>query len=134
MVEIVDIRGGQSSSGEDITSLKQQIIDGLSQPAGQKTLPTMLLYDERGLRLYDKITTDAPEYYLFPAEEQILRDNADDIVRYMHVGNGTNFDHETIVELGAGYVVDHLPNTVPSFPQWILLSFCVCVWKTCRPG
>jgi uncharacterized SAM-dependent methyltransferase len=54
---------------------------GLKKPTGQKTLPTILLYDERGLRLYDDITTMAPEYYFLAAEEQILRDNGPSIVR-----------------------------------------------------
>ncbi|KAI0345952.1 DUF323 domain-containing protein [Trametopsis cervina] len=101
-IDIVDIRGKQGSTREDTSSLRKQIEDGLTQPAGQKTLPTMLLYDNHGLRLYDKITTDAPEYYLFSAEEQILRDNSDDIVRYMHAGVGGKINQETVVELGAG--------------------------------
>ncbi|KAF8573928.1 hypothetical protein K439DRAFT_1624720 [Ramaria rubella] len=42
------------------------MLSGLNQPTGKKSLPTLLLYDERGLRLYDAITTDAHEYYLFP--------------------------------------------------------------------
>ena len=46
-------------------ALREQILQGLSKPVGKKTLPTMLLYDERGLRLYDNITTNCPEYYLF---------------------------------------------------------------------
>ena len=51
----------------------------------------MLLYDERGLRLYDDITTEVPEYYyLFRAEEEILKTNADDIVQTMlHGANVT---------------------------------------------
>ncbi|KAI0683454.1 hypothetical protein BC835DRAFT_1423256 [Cytidiella melzeri] len=101
-IEIIDVRGRRGHSGQDSDSLGRQIVDGLTQSAGQKTLPTMLLYDERGLRLYDKITTDAPEYYLFAAEEQILRDHADEIVRYMHAGAGQKLAQESIVELGAG--------------------------------
>lgn len=67
--EIIDVRlrddhdlSNDESRSED---LRAQIVQGLSRPHGEKTLPTMLLYDERGLRLYDAITTDAPEYYLF---------------------------------------------------------------------
>ncbi len=101
-IDIIDIRAKVASSGDDSGSLRKQIIDGLSQPAGQKTLPTMLLYDELGLRLYDKITTDATEYYLFPAEEQILKDHANEIVRYMHAGLDGKYEQESIVELGAG--------------------------------
>ena len=62
----------------------------------------MLLYDERGLRLYDAITTEAPEYYPFPAEEEILKIHGDDIARYMHASNRSKIVNETVVELGAG--------------------------------
>lgn len=79
------------------------ICEGLKKPTGQKTLPTILLYDERGLRLYDDITTMAPEYYLFAAEEQILRDNGPSIVRLMHGGSSVR-NGEIVLELGAGYV------------------------------
>ena len=101
-IDIIDIRSKVASVSDDTVSMRKQIIDGLSLPAGQKTLSTMLLYDTHGLRLYDKITTDAPEYYLFPAEEQILRDHADEVVRYMHAGVVSRYEQESIVELGAG--------------------------------
>ncbi|GLB38624.1 putative histidine-specific methyltransferase, SAM-dependent [Lyophyllum shimeji] len=79
-----------------------QIRGGLMRPAGQKELPTMLLYDERGLRLYDDITTKAPEYYLFGAEEEILKNKADEIVRAMHQGEKQVPTDEVVLELGAG--------------------------------
>lgn len=63
----------------------------------------MVLYDEEGLQLYDDITTEAPEYYLFGAEEEILKNNTDQIVHAMHRGAQMS-PHEAIVELGAGYV------------------------------
>lgn len=100
-VRILDIRArAEPSPG---SSIRDQILSGLAQPAGHKTLPTLLLYDERGLRIYDEITTDASEYYLFPAEEEILKNKADEIVRVMHsgVGDGDLVD-EVVVELGAG--------------------------------
>ncbi|KAG8807116.1 hypothetical protein FRC19_006856, partial [Serendipita sp. 401] len=79
----------------------REVLDGLSKPTGQRTLPTILLYDERGLRLYDDITTKAPEYYLFAAEEQILCDDAPEIIRLMH-GGGPVRNGEILLELGAG--------------------------------
>ena len=100
-VRIMDMRArGEPSSGP---SIREQIVSGLAQPVGYKTLPTLLLYDERGLRIYDEITTDATEYYLFPAEEEILKNKADEIVRVMHSGipDGDPVD-EVVVELGAG--------------------------------
>ena len=81
-VQILDIRARRAPASGD--SIRDQIISGLSQSVGCKSLPTLLLYDERGLRLYDAITTDAPEYYLFPAEEQILKTHGADIARTMH--------------------------------------------------
>lgn len=62
-VNIVDAR----PHGHTVDDLASQIVEGLSKPEGEKELPTILLYDERGLRLYDTITTDAKEYYLFPS-------------------------------------------------------------------
>ena len=101
-IDILDVRG-HALLDDHCKSLRHQILRGLSQRAGLKTLPTMLLYDELGLRLYDAITTDAEEYYLFHAEEEILRNYSKAIVRYMHAGLGGDcLDHETIVELGAG--------------------------------
>ncbi len=84
--------------------IAQTIDDGLSRPTGQKELPTILLYNERGLRLYDDITIGAPEYYLFGAEEQILKEHADDIVRVMHGSTNEVVSEEVVLELGAGYV------------------------------
>ena len=95
--EIIDLH---SRSGDSL-DIPQQIRDGLSRPFGHKQIPTILLYDERGLRLYDDITTEVPEYYLFSAEEEILKNKADEIVRTMHSGIQISSD-EVVVELGAG--------------------------------
>lgn len=56
----------------------------------------MVLYDEKGLRLYDAITEDAPEYYLFGAELGLFKEHGAEIARAMgfpqplgsHHGNG----------------------------------------------
>ncbi|KAG9098927.1 hypothetical protein FS749_002594, partial [Ceratobasidium sp. UAMH 11750] len=95
---ILDVR--ETASGASTPSgIIDAIVSGLSKPKGSRTLPTLLLYDERGLRLYDDITTKAPEYYLFGCEEQILADHADDIVKAMDAGRR---DGEVVIELGAG--------------------------------
>ncbi|TFK40758.1 DUF323 domain-containing protein [Crucibulum laeve] len=99
--DIIDLHP-HSNDGIPVLDIPKQIIDGLSRPAGEKQLPTMLLYDERGLRLYDDITTGAPEYYLFGAEEEILKNKADDIVRAMHHGADSVIPDEVVLELGAG--------------------------------
>ncbi|KZT11762.1 DUF323 domain-containing protein [Laetiporus sulphureus 93-53] len=101
-VNIINVRAAKNATNGE-GSIRDQIIAGLSRPAGQKSLSTMLLYDERGLRLYDDITTKAPEYYLFPAEEQIFKQHADDIAAAMHARDGGKLKtEEAIVELGAG--------------------------------
>lgn len=101
-IHILDIRhiGDRDTSAN--TSISGEIARGLGAPFNLKTLPTMLLYDERGLRLYDKITTDAPEYYPFVAEEEILREHAYDIVKLMHSRTDGIVHGEVVVELGAG--------------------------------
>lgn len=91
-------------SDADRKDISSEIVSGLLCPAGEKHLPTMLLYDERGLRLYDDITTKAPEYYLFGAEEEILKNHADEIVRIMHHGVEEITEDEVVLELGAGWV------------------------------
>ncbi|KAF9262875.1 hypothetical protein L218DRAFT_928448 [Marasmius fiardii PR-910] len=97
--DIVDVHAHKTEYNE--LTIRQQLLDGLQKPRGQKYVPTMLLYDERGLRLYDDITMNVPEYYLFAAEEEILKERADDLVRIMH-GNAGPVEGETVIELGAG--------------------------------
>lgn len=90
-----------SSSSEETTpafELKQRIIAGLrgaNRPSRDtsaasndgweynKSIPTMVLYDEKGLRLYDAITEDAPEYYLFGAELGLFKEHGAEIARAM---------------------------------------------------
>ncbi|KAG7088142.1 hypothetical protein E1B28_012164 [Marasmius oreades] len=97
--DIVDVHVHGTEDNE--LAIRQQLLDGLRQPQGQKHVPTMLLYDERGLKLYDDITTQAPEYYLFAAEEEILKERADELVHIMHGGAGP-VEGEAVIELGAG--------------------------------
>lgn len=102
---ILDVRQNVDKDGSTEYELARQIATGLSAPTGQKKMPTMLLYDTNGLRLYDEITTKAPEYYLFGAEEQILKEHANDIVRAQHSYEAGHItDGEVILELGAGFV------------------------------
>jgi uncharacterized SAM-dependent methyltransferase len=77
-----------SQRGSPPTDIVREISSDLSLPPGQRQLPTLLLYEERGLRLYDNITTNVPEYYLFGAEEGILKTKANEIVHNMHQGKG----------------------------------------------
>lgn len=100
---IVDVRlDHPENDAGNSADIRQQIVTGLDQPVNQKNLPTLLLYNERGLRLYDDITTEAPEYYPFTAEEEILKNHADDIVEVMHSREGEILPGEVVLELGAG--------------------------------
>ena len=88
---IIDIRSDTSGF-----ELKQQIVEGLKRRAGEeKTLPTLLLYDDQGLKLFERITY-LEEYYLTGEEINVLEEHADDIARYMPTGC-------MLVELGSGY-------------------------------
>ena len=88
---IIDIRSDISRIG-----LKQEIVEGLKPGAGkEKTLPTLLLYDDQGLKLFERITY-LEEYYLTGEEINVLEEHADDIARCMPTGC-------MLVELGSGY-------------------------------
>ena len=50
------------------------------------------------------MTTKAPEYYIFPAEEEILKNSADDIIHTMH-GEDQISSNKVIFELAAGLVL-----------------------------
>ncbi|KAJ4334700.1 hypothetical protein N0V95_009101 [Ascochyta clinopodiicola] len=88
--KIIDIRVG--STDFDIVA---DIRKGLKpQDGGEKRLPTLLLYDETGLRLFEKITY-LDEYYLTNAEIEVLEAYAEQIARRVQPGS-------IIVELGSG--------------------------------
>ncbi|KAG0353309.1 histidine-specific methyltransferase [Gamsiella multidivaricata] len=76
--------------------LAKVILDGLcpKQRGQPKTIPTIVLYDDRGLQLFDEITY-LEEYYLTHEEIEILEHDADKIVDHIP-------DNSVIVELGAG--------------------------------
>jgi uncharacterized SAM-dependent methyltransferase len=100
--EILNVRMHETEAHTS-DNIYHQIQEGLFRPTGHKSLPTLLLYNESGLRLYDDITTEAPEYYLFGAEENILKKHADEIVQVMHSRDeGEVIRNEVVLELGAG--------------------------------
>ncbi|KAF9901749.1 hypothetical protein BX616_002167 [Lobosporangium transversale] len=76
--------------------LPKMIISGLcpAAPGAPKTIPTMVLYDDRGLQLFDDITY-LDEYYLTQDEIDILERDGDKIVELIP-------DNSVVVELGAG--------------------------------
>ncbi|KAL8964816.1 MAG: hypothetical protein Q9183_004202, partial [Haloplaca sp. 2 TL-2023] len=76
------------------------------QDDGEKKMPTLLLYDEKGLKLFEDISY-LDEYYPTNAEIEILQKNAMAIANLLPEGC-------TVLELGSGYgstipAQDHLP-------------------------
>jgi hypothetical protein len=49
-IDIIDIRHDAVEM-----NLKEEILKSLKPQSGPKTLPTLLLYDERGLQLFEKV-------------------------------------------------------------------------------
>lgn len=62
---------------------------------GEKSLPTLLLYDEQGLKLFEDITY-LDEYYLTNAEIEVLENNAAAIADLVP-------GDCDVLELGSGY-------------------------------
>ena len=90
-LEIYDIRRSEFHSLllEDIKAQLRPDDNGV-----EKRLPTMLLYDERGLKLFEAITY-LEEYYLTNAEIEILDRNARRIASRIPAG-------AQLIELGSG--------------------------------
>lgn len=88
MVHLIDIRKPNYAHND----LRFAILNGLTQTP--KTIPTLVLYDDLGLQLFDQITY-LDEYYLTRAEINILTSNLHQIVEA--IPDGT-----TIFELGSG--------------------------------
>lgn len=92
---LVDLYSGSSGQGNQEEDLVKQICQGLRgsdtlivpgsvkrsqdvQWAYRKTLPTTILYDEQGLKIYDELV-NVPEYYLWNAETSILEEHGEEI-------------------------------------------------------
>jgi len=88
-IDIIDIR-----SDAVAFNLKQEIFELFRPDEGPRKLPTMLLYDEKGLQLFEQITY-LEEYYLTNSEIQLLRRNASNIAK--SIANNSMF-----IELGSG--------------------------------
>ncbi|KAL9109487.1 MAG: hypothetical protein Q9227_005822 [Pyrenula ochraceoflavens] len=89
-VEVVDIRQEKLE-----LALPQLILDGINPKNGSpRHMPTLVLYDETGLKLFEKITY-SKDYYLTNAEIEVLEKHADAIAERIP-------DEALIVELGSG--------------------------------
>lgn len=90
-VSILDIRRG----GHEL-SILDDMRAMLNPVQGQeKRMPTLLLYDEQGLKLFEDITY-LDEYYLTNAEIEVLTNHTDEIASHISAGS-------QVVELGSGY-------------------------------
>ena len=89
-VDIFDIRLNREEQ-----SLLMAINQGLRPAAGgEKTLPTLLLYDQTGLKLFEEITY-LQDYYLTNAEIEVLEHCADEIAQRLQ-------QDSIVLELGSG--------------------------------
>ena len=90
-VSVIDIRRGKINS-----SLFDEMKNMLRPTYGlEKRMPTMLLYNEKGLRLFEEITY-LDEYYLTNAEIEVLERYAEHIAARIVTGS-------LLIELGSGY-------------------------------
>ncbi|TPX61959.1 hypothetical protein PhCBS80983_g00811 [Powellomyces hirtus] len=103
-VSIIDLRGNTSVSNTE-ENLKSSIIKSItskdvvyrnkSHETLVRSIPTMVLYDDKGLEIFDKITY-VPDYYLTEAEIDVLKNHAVECVSKV-ARNGS-----VLVELGCG--------------------------------
>ena len=95
-LDILDIRRKQT-----LSSLRNELGKNLRGGQGEeKQMPTILLYDERGLKLFEEITY-LEEYYLTNAEIEVLNAHSDSIAK--EIPHGVQ-----IIELGSGYATASL--------------------------
>ena len=91
---IIDIQ-----SRHEVEYLSQEIMDSLKIPdssQGSRRIPSMLLWDQEGLKHFEDITyTD--EYYLTQTEMDILKRSSNEIAQKIQSGS-------MLIELGSGLV------------------------------
>lgn len=92
-IEIIDIRSSHASL---LDNLDTKILEGLTQLPGQKFLPSLLIWDEKGQMLYDDILV-AEDYYPYRVENELLKGNVDGMARSIAAPRP-----DLLIELGAG--------------------------------
>ncbi|MBV7327252.1 L-histidine N(alpha)-methyltransferase [Chloroflexi bacterium TSY] len=108
-VSVVDQTESLDSKSD---SLVAEVLRGLRNPV--KTLPTKLLYDERGSQLFDEIT-ELEEYYPTRTETAIMLKHINEMVDVL----GAN---TMLIEYGSGssiktrILLDHLPDLAAYVP------------------
>ncbi|KAM0236340.1 hypothetical protein ACHAPO_004972 [Fusarium lateritium] len=86
---IIDIRGEYVE-----LNLKDEIATSFNPDNGPRKLPTLLLYNEKGLQIFEDITY-LDEYYLTNYEIEILKKNSAEIASQIPEGS-------MVIELGSG--------------------------------
>ena len=84
---------------DGVENLSQEIKDTIKSPAGSqgpRRIPSMLLWDQEGLKRFEDITY-LDEYYLTQTEIGILERSSDEIAQKITPGS-------MLVELGSGLV------------------------------
>jgi Histidine-specific methyltransferase, SAM-dependent len=90
---IIDIRGEKSE-----VSLAEQIRSGLKDGRSTgRSLPSMLLWSEKGLKLFEAVSR-LDDYYVARTEIDIFERHAADMAEKVK-------SHSMLVELGSGYVL-----------------------------
>lgn len=90
-VKVRDIRRQQC----DATDPRSELVAGLVNSETERHIPSLLLWDEKGQKLFADITA-SHDYYTYRAELALLNQWNEDI--FASVESGT-----VIIELGAGY-------------------------------
>nr|UBX54568.1 methyltransferase domain [Aspergillus sp.] len=89
-VKVQDIRRQEC----DLTNLRSELVAGLVNADTAKSIPSLLLWDEKGQQLFADITA-SPDYYTYRAELSLLNQWNEDIIASVESGT-------VIIELGAG--------------------------------
>ncbi|KAK1780195.1 histidine-specific methyltransferase [Copromyces sp. CBS 386.78] len=91
--DMIDIRSSDTSL---LDTLDTQSLSSLLQPRGKKSLPSLLLWDEKGQCLYDSILA-TPYYYPYRVENALL------LKQISHIASTiASSTTDILVELGAG--------------------------------
>ena len=94
---IIDIRQDKSDTSI-ATSIRDDLISSLGKGGkGEKYMPEMLLWDENGHKLFEKVNARL-EYYVHHDELTLLEKHKEAVVQQLEPG-------AMIIELGSGYVI-----------------------------
>jgi len=99
-ITVVDIRSSKSSPLE---TLDADTLEGLRGSRNAKTLPSLLLWDEAGQELYDKVAA-CPEYYPYRVERELLNQRLDEISATL-----AGAVPDVLIELGSGSMAKTAP-------------------------